>query len=438
MKIRFSLQKPTNKTSSLRVRFSLKNEDGSPGGRLTEPVDIGPISCAFWKIYFDKAKNRLVMPRASSLTRHHLTDTDIMRWNTQMSIIETDIQGEVARIMNGDFTKRGFSENEKEQLRSFIRSKREKNRDKNEGIIKASIIQLLDEIITDAKSNGYYRDPSNRIGDKRIKAYVGVKNNIMDFCRLRKKPDRLEALNLDWWLAFLGWMKDEKQYKSETITNKAKAVKSAINKSRGRWKIPNDFIEWKVPAIEESEDIDPYLTEEQIDLIMDFVIPAGLEHLQRIKDWLILACLTGQRHGDWSKMANTPVQEKNGTRTLPIKQQKTKSEVPIPITHGMCRVLGEPIQWPSVPTNQEFNRHVKKLCKLIGLDELHENNGKLVPLHELITSHIGRRSFATNNYSKMPLRDLAIFTGHKTVTELEKYIKASQLEVVSQYASVLK
>lgn len=27
---------------------------------------------------------------------------------------------------------------------------------------------------------GYYRDPSNRIGDKRIKAYVGVKNNIMD------------------------------------------------------------------------------------------------------------------------------------------------------------------------------------------------------------------------------------------------------------------
>ena len=84
------------------------------------------------------------------------------------------------------------------------------------------------------------------------------------------------------------------------------------------------------------------------------------------------------------------------------------------------------------------NIFVKVLCKMIGLSDTHEREGIPIPLHDLITSHIGRRSFATNNYSKMPLVDLAVFTGHKTIGELENYIKVSELEVLSQHASKLK
>jgi integrase len=438
MKPIFSLQKPSNPNSSLRVRFSIKQENGQPSERVTEPVDIGPVNSAFWKVYFDKKQNKLTIPKISSLRKYKLNDTDVLAINRKMSLLEDKILGEVARIKSGDLTKRGFSADETVQITNFIRAQREGQAQEFPGHISASLIQLFDDIIQSARSSGYYRDASVTFSPNRIKAYVSVGNNIKDFCKETKRPDKLPTLDLNWWIGFINWMKDSKGYKSDTINGKAKTVRAAIKKSKGRWQIPKDFDEWKVPPIASSDDTDPYLTEAQIDQVIKFEIPEGSEHLQRIKDWLVLACLTGQRHGDWKKMANAIIKESDGSRTVPIKQQKTKASVPIPITKGMSEILGNPATWPDVPTNQEFNRHVKKLCKLIGLNDSQEKDGEIVPLHDLITSHIGRRSFATNNYSKMPLRDLAVFTGHKTIGELEKYIKSSQLEVVAQYASLLK
>ncbi|WP_156424163.1 hypothetical protein [Myroides odoratus] len=42
--------------------------------------------------------------------------------------------------------------------------------------------------------------------------------------------------------------------------------------------------------------------------------------------------------------------------------------------------------------------------------------------HELVTSHIGRRSFATNNYGKIPTVFLMNMTGHSTEQMFLKYI----------------
>ena len=438
MKPIFSLQKPTIPNSSLRVRFSIPQESGQPSKRVTEPVDIGPVNCAFWKIYFDKKQNKLAIPRVTSLIKYNLTDTDVMAINNKMNILQGAIMGEIARIKSGDLTKRGFSADETQQVINFIRGQRSNQSHEFEGHISASLIQLFEDIIQSARNSGYYRDASSPIGPNRIKAYVSVCNNIKDYCRETKSSDKLPTLDLNWWNGFLNWMKSAQDYKSNTINGKAKTIRAAINMGKGRWRIPKDFHDWKVPPIKKSNDVAPYLTEAQIDQVMAFEIPKGSEHMQRIKDWLVLACLTGQRHGDWKNMAKTAIRVRDGAKTVPIIQEKTKASVPIPITKGMSKILGDPITWPKPPTNQEFNRHVKVLCKMIGLSDTHEREGIPIPLHDLITSHIGRRSFATNNYSKMPLVDLAVFTGHKTIGELENYIKVSELEVLSQHASKLK
>jgi integrase len=44
------------------------------------------------------------------------------------------------------------------------------------------------------------------------------------------------------------------------------------------------------------------------------------------------------------------------------------------------------------------------------------------PKWELITSHIGRRSFATNFYGKINQQLIQSVTGHKTETSFLKYI----------------
>ena len=44
------------------------------------------------------------------------------------------------------------------------------------------------------------------------------------------------------------------------------------------------------------------------------------------------------------------------------------------------------------------------------------------PKHKLVTSHIGRRSFASNNYGKIPTPLLMVATAHKSEGMFLRYI----------------
>lgn len=49
--------------------------------------------------------------------------------------------------------------------------------------------------------------------------------------------------------------------------------------------------------------------------------------------------------------------------------------------------------------------------------------------HELISSHIGRRSFASNFYGKIPTSFLIYVTGHKTEQMFLNYIGKSNKDI---------
>jgi len=53
---------------------------------------------------------------------------------------------------------------------------------------------------------------------------------------------------------------------------------------------------------------------------------------------------------------------------------------------------------------------------------------------ELVSSHIGRRSFASNNFGKIPTRLLMSATGHKKEDMFLKYIGKSQTEQAKELA----
>ena len=90
-----------------------------------------------------------------------------------------------------------------------------------------------------------------------------------------------------------------------------------------------------------------------------------------------------------------------------------------------------------------YNEHIKKVCEMIGIDELidgnlsvkqedehiknRKNNNRrkirgLYPKYQLISSHIGRRTFASNNFGKIPTPLLMVATGHSSPNMLLKYI----------------
>jgi len=93
-------------------------------------------------------------------------------------------------------------------------------------------------------------------------------------------------------------------------------------------------------------------------------------------------------------------------------------------------------------TNQRMNKYVKELCKLAEINEpfeVHRYKGRVketgtVEKHELVTTHTGRRTFATKLLSKgVPAEIVMTFTGHRDYKSFSKYVnipRKTEMQIV--------
>ena len=95
---------------------------------------------------------------------------------------------------------------------------------------------------------------------------------------------------------------------------------------------------------------------------------------------------------------------------------------------------------------QKFNEHIKAVCRLAGINKKiqgkrYDNDLKrtvegVYPKFELITSHVCRRSFASNFHGRIETSVLMRITGHSTERMFYRYIGKSPEEHVRQMAEV--
>jgi len=192
---------------------------------------------------------------------------------------------------------------------------------------------------------------------------------------------------------------------------------------------------------EDTEDI--YLTLEELKLIKSY---DGLsEKYDNVRDWLIISCFTAQRISDFSRFGKDMIMEVQNQKLISFKQTKGQKEIMIPLLPEVEEVLNKRAgEFPRKISDQKFNEYVKELCKLIGFTQM--TNGKLIqnisdeknkvfrkvkgvyPKYKLVSSHIGRRSFATNFYGKIPTPLLMSATGHTTERQFLEYIKKGAID----------
>jgi len=190
---------------------------------------------------------------------------------------------------------------------------------------------------------------------------------------------------------------------------------------------------------EEAEHV--YLNEDEIRLITNTKLD---DRLAEIRDLFLIGCWTGLRISDLSRLKTENI--KDGL--VSIKTQKTREGVVIPVTDELQAVLDKyPERLPKIPTDQYYNRQLKDVCRLSGLDEpvmAEVRKGDLtviapVPKWQLVTSHTARRSFATNLYRRgIPSTQLMFLTGHRTEEAFLKYIKVSKEDNAKDVAKKLK
>jgi integrase len=184
-----------------------------------------------------------------------------------------------------------------------------------------------------------------------------------------------------------------------------------------------------------------YLSLEEIEQINSTKILN--KDLDAAKDWLVISCYTAQRVSDFLnfKKEDVTIHLKDGIEIpcLTITQKKTGKPVGLPLAPPVMKILNKrngnfPPTFSTDPNSNAtlYNRLIKDVCRLAGLKqkvEVMRKTGrnkvyekKTVAKYKAVTSHIGRRSFATNYYGKIATPLLLDATGHSSERQFQAYV----------------
>lgn len=169
------------------------------------------------------------------------------------------------------------------------------------------------------------------------------------------------------------------------------------------------------------------------------------DSLKNAKDWLLISCETGQRVSDFMRFNKNQIRYEGGKPLIEFTQVKTNKIMTIPLSKKVITILKKRKgEFPYSISDQKYNEYIKEVCKVAKLTHLvkgsirnKETDRKesgMFPKWELVTSHIGRRSFATNNYGRIPTSLLISATGHSTEKMFLEYIGKTDTQKAMQLA----
>lgn len=167
------------------------------------------------------------------------------------------------------------------------------------------------------------------------------------------------------------------------------------------------------------------------------------EHLINARDWLLISCETGQRVSDFLRFTKDMIRYENKKPLIEFTQVKTGKIMTVPLSKKVMSILEKRGgNFPDKMSDQRYNEHIKDVCETAKIKKvikggLQIDNRKVIgmyPKWQLVTSHIGRRSFATNNYGKIPTALLIGVTGHSTEQMFLEYIGKTDTQKAMQLA----
>lgn len=276
-----------------------------------------------------------------------------------------------------------------------------------------------------------------------MKKYIAVKKDIisnsthkryMVFYRLLERfegqtASRLfvETLDAEFISKFILYGKEE-EYSLSTIYRTIHFVKTILNFAE-RKGVRTRVRELEIRREKQHKEIIT-LTEEEIIQIKETHVP---EELQPAKDWLLISCYTGQRFSDFINFNAKQLKSINGKSCLAFTQQKTQRKMLLPLHPIIFSLLQKyNNDFPPVIDLHNYNNQIKKIAQLASINETVSARKRIgyrtkslnVEKWQVVTSHIGRRSFVSNFYGKIPTPLLMEATGHTTEKVFKLYVNS--------------
>lgn len=287
------------------------------------------------------------------------------------------------------------------------------------------------------------------LSECRINAYKRLKILFTDFQNQnnkRSKKYKVKELDQLVFDEFRTWLID-RQY-APTYTQKKLSDLKTVCKDARKNGIETSFelTDLKTKQVSAYDyDMDVIILKEwEIEKIEQAILPS--KALENARKWLILACFTGQRGQELTtRIIDENFEPYNNGFIIKITQKKGNKPVIIPVLPKVKEIYDNGL--PYIVSIQKLNKHFKEIGKIAGLDDLimgrKQEKGKRGikkerPKYEYLSTHIGRRTFASNHYGKLPTPIIMKVTGHSKESTLLTYINKSDNSHVEAFLDFYK
>lgn len=319
---------------------------------------------------------------------------------------------------------------------------------------KPSLNQSDKKIFLTAFSDNFSEEAVNKVNSRTgkklnkrtIQDYQNSSNKLKSFEEFIGKKLKLVDIDLKTHSELIKYLRSEENLGENTIggiIDNLKAFMREAEKLGYKTNLAFKDKNFNSPSFKPK---DIFFNEEEIETIRKFHFEFD-SYLDNARDWLIIGCWTGLRVSDLLHLSKSDI--KKGF----IDNTNFKTDIPvtIPIHPHVKEILDKRNgNFPRKISDQNFNDYIKKVAQEIGFYEVTngskmsfvknkkgepilDEDGKKTfrkisgtyPKWELVTSHICRRSFASNLYGKIDTLTIMKITGHATEKQFLSYIKMS-------------
>ena len=161
--------------------------------------------------------------------------------------------------------------------------------------------------------------------------------------------------------------------------------------------------------------------------------------LRKARDFFCFCCFTGLRYSDVAKLRRADVYREATPPYISVVTKKTSKRLHIELNKYALSILDKyaAIELPDdaalpVLSNQRMNINLHDAAEAAGLDAPvrivsfcgSERTEAVVPKHEVLTTHAGRRTFIVNAFRLgIPAAVIMQWTGHADYKAMKPYIK---------------
>ncbi len=422
------------------VKFLLRNKKTSKEVTINYCINLsakkrlrGTTALKIIPEYFDQKKEKV-----RNKTEVYKTKDNI---NTRLYEFKAFVFEKLSEYKNKDIDR--IATLLKNDIEIFLGKKKIEVNEKSE-LVTYAIQKIIDE--APFRDNG---KGGVGLGQCRINAYKRLKALFIDF--QNRNQYKIVQLDKNVFDNFKKWLLDKNNYSPTYAFKKLSDLKTVCKDARSNGietsSELNDIKTKQISAYDDDMDV-IILTPEELKKIENTELTS--EALINARKWLILGCYTGQRGAALTTRIKKENFEKFGSDlVIKIRQKKGNKSVIIPVLPKVKEIYenGMPYAISLIKLNKYF-KDIGELAKLnnpvMGRIIEAETKGKkrgikkLRPKYKYISTHIGRRTFASNHYGKIPTPIIMKVTGHSKESTFLTYINQTDDSHISTFLDYYK